>query len=106
MKMFLLFFSSGPEGALFQHSVEVPVLRSELFKDLKWVIPPLAQFCRLILNVRQKQICASLVQQSTNAGELGELTTVKDILNFNLFVLSHLRELHSFILDFDFFVTF
>lgn len=24
----------GPEGALFQHSVEVPVLRSELFKDL------------------------------------------------------------------------
>lgn len=24
----------GAEGALFQHSVEVPVLRSELFKDL------------------------------------------------------------------------
>lgn len=26
---------SGPEGALFQHSVEVPLLRSELFKDLR-----------------------------------------------------------------------
>lgn len=25
----------GPEGALFQHSVEAPVLRSELFKDLR-----------------------------------------------------------------------
>lgn len=25
----------GPEGALFQHSVEVPLLRSELFKDLR-----------------------------------------------------------------------
>ncbi|XP_008306706.1 gamma-sarcoglycan [Cynoglossus semilaevis] len=30
---------TGPEGALFQHSVEVPVLRSELFKDLKLESP-------------------------------------------------------------------
>lgn len=27
--------SSGPEGALFQHSVEVPLLKSELLKDLR-----------------------------------------------------------------------
>ncbi|XP_026220817.1 gamma-sarcoglycan [Anabas testudineus] len=30
---------TGPEGALFQHSVEVPVLRSELFKDLRLESP-------------------------------------------------------------------
>lgn len=29
-------FPSGPEGALFQHSVEVPLLKSELLKDLRW----------------------------------------------------------------------
>ncbi|KAI3354429.1 hypothetical protein L3Q82_018948 [Scortum barcoo] len=30
---------TGPEGALFQHSVEVPLLRSELFKDLRLESP-------------------------------------------------------------------
>lgn len=30
---------TGPEGALFQHSVETPLLRSELFKDLKLESP-------------------------------------------------------------------
>ncbi|XP_068601414.1 gamma-sarcoglycan [Brachionichthys hirsutus] len=30
---------TGPEGALFQHSVEVPQLRSELFKDLRLESP-------------------------------------------------------------------
>ncbi|XP_013870496.1 gamma-sarcoglycan [Austrofundulus limnaeus] len=30
---------TGPEGALFQHSVEVPLLKSELFKDLKLECP-------------------------------------------------------------------
>uniref|UniRef100_A0A3P9N6X1 Gamma-sarcoglycan n=1 Tax=Poecilia reticulata TaxID=8081 RepID=A0A3P9N6X1_POERE len=30
---------TGPEGALFQHSVEVPVLKSELLKDLKLECP-------------------------------------------------------------------
>ncbi|XP_019720405.1 gamma-sarcoglycan [Hippocampus comes] len=30
---------TGPEGALFQHSVEVPLLKSELFKDLKLESP-------------------------------------------------------------------
>nr|XP_043887902.1 gamma-sarcoglycan [Solea senegalensis]XP_043887903.1 gamma-sarcoglycan [Solea senegalensis] len=30
---------TGPEGALFQHSVEVPMLRSELFKDLRLESP-------------------------------------------------------------------
>lgn len=32
--VYVLVFS-GPEGALFQHSVEVPLLKSELLKDLK-----------------------------------------------------------------------
>ncbi|XP_077468223.1 gamma-sarcoglycan [Stigmatopora argus] len=30
---------TGPEGALFQHSVEVPLLKSELFKDLRLESP-------------------------------------------------------------------
>uniref|UniRef100_H3D2E2 Gamma-sarcoglycan n=1 Tax=Tetraodon nigroviridis TaxID=99883 RepID=H3D2E2_TETNG len=30
---------TGPEGALFQHSVEVPLLRAELFKDLRLESP-------------------------------------------------------------------
>ncbi|XP_030299484.1 gamma-sarcoglycan [Sparus aurata] len=30
---------TGPEGAIFQHSVEVPLLRSELFKDLRLESP-------------------------------------------------------------------
>ncbi|XP_014884063.1 gamma-sarcoglycan [Poecilia latipinna] len=30
---------TGPEGALFQHSVEVPLLKSELLKDLKLECP-------------------------------------------------------------------
>ncbi|KAM4566632.1 gamma-sarcoglycan [Odontesthes bonariensis] len=30
---------TGPEGALFQHSVEVPQLKSELFKDLRLECP-------------------------------------------------------------------
>uniref|UniRef100_A0A1A7XRM0 Gamma-sarcoglycan n=2 Tax=Iconisemion striatum TaxID=60296 RepID=A0A1A7XRM0_9TELE len=30
---------TGPEGAVFQHSVEVPQLKSELFKDLKLECP-------------------------------------------------------------------
>ncbi|TNN01614.1 gamma-sarcoglycan [Takifugu flavidus] len=30
---------TGPEGALFQHSVEIPLLRSELFKDLRLESP-------------------------------------------------------------------
>ncbi|KAM6933398.1 gamma-sarcoglycan [Xenentodon cancila] len=30
---------TGPEGALFQHSVEVPQLKSELYKDLKLECP-------------------------------------------------------------------
>ncbi|XP_028321183.1 gamma-sarcoglycan [Gouania willdenowi] len=30
---------TGPEGALFQHSVEVPLLRSEILKDLKLESP-------------------------------------------------------------------
>ncbi|XP_017275525.1 gamma-sarcoglycan [Kryptolebias marmoratus] len=30
---------TGPEGALFQHSVEVPLLKSELLKDLKMECP-------------------------------------------------------------------
>ncbi|MEQ2186554.1 hypothetical protein GOODEAATRI_029770 [Goodea atripinnis] len=34
-----LFFFTGPEGALFQHSVEVPLLKSELLKDLKLECP-------------------------------------------------------------------
>ncbi|XP_077578394.1 gamma-sarcoglycan [Stigmatopora nigra] len=30
---------TGPEGALFQHSVEIPLLKSELFKDLRLESP-------------------------------------------------------------------
>lgn len=36
---------SGPEGAIFQHSVEVPLLRSELFKDLRWAAQPALVSC-------------------------------------------------------------
>lgn len=51
---------TGPEGALFQHSVEVPVLRSELFKDLTLESPTRSMSLNAPKGVHMKALAGNI----------------------------------------------